>query len=95
MLGGTGARITLSTEQFISVWFGRVLATKPTAIKSSKNARTLIAEREHALKGVLARLKNPRALDLWRGASGRYRLDYRWNRPVIRILADMHNASEA
>ena len=95
MLRETGARITLPTELFINVWLDRALSSKPSGINSSKNARILIIERERTLKRGLARLDNPRALDLWRGASGRYRLDYRWNRPVTQILADIHNALES
>jgi hypothetical protein len=92
MVHRTGARVTLPTERFINVWLDRALAPNSLAISSSKSARNLIVERERALKRGLARLDNPRALDLWGGASGRYRLDYRWNRPVTRILADMYNA---
>jgi hypothetical protein len=56
-------------------------------------ARDLILERERTLKRSLARLGNPRALELWQGASGAYRLDFRW-RNAEQILNDLLNGLE-
>jgi hypothetical protein len=91
----TGARLATTTEAFIGTWLDKVITKNPGALSASKTARDLIVRREHGLKGpLLARLENARALDLWGGASSSGRLDYRWNRPVKSMLADMRNALE-
>lgn len=89
LIHGTGARISLQTESFVNVWLDKVIGKDAAALEHSKSARTTITERERLLKGGLARLTNARALDLWGGASSIARLDYRWNRPVKRILSDI------
>lgn len=88
----TGARIGLATPAFVNEWLRLAIRKDPETLSKSSDARTLIERRERALKGQLARLDNPRALDLWGGASSSGRLDYRWSRPVKAMLADMHNA---
>lgn len=50
--------------------------------------RTLISARERRLKGPLARLHNPRALERWSGESGLGRLTYRWDQ-VKTIVGDV------
>ena len=92
LVHATGARIGLATPAFINAWLGQAISKNPGALSGSKGVRQLIAQREHVLKGSLARLENARALDLWGGASSSGRLDYRWNRPVKAMLADMRNA---
>ncbi len=94
LVRATGARLAMTTEAFISTWLDKAIAQNPSVLAKSNAARELIARREHVLKGPLARLENARALDLWGGASSSGRLDYRWNRPVKVMLADIRNASE-
>ena len=53
----------------------------------------LITAREQRLKGPLARLHNPRALERWSGESGVGRLTYRWGN-AQRILVDILNGLE-
>jgi Family of unknown function (DUF6361) len=88
----TGARMGLATPAFINTWLGQAIGKNPGALSASKAVRQLITQREHTLKGPLARLGNVHALDLWGGASSSGRLDYRWNRPVKAMLADLRSA---
>lgn len=89
LVHGTGARIPRPTERFATIWMDKAIGKDARELQRSKQARTLIVERERMLKGGLARLTNARALDLWGGASSSGRLSYRWNRPVKAILADI------
>jgi hypothetical protein len=71
-------RVTWLTQQFINSWL--VLALNdPAAVADSRPARELIRQRERRLKGKLSRLDNTRSLELWNGAAGTGRLDYRWS----------------
>ena len=92
LVHATGARIGLATPAFINEWLGQAICKEPGTLPGSKIVRQLIEHRERVLKGQLARLDNLRALDLWGGASSSGRLDYRWNRPVKAMLADMRSA---
>jgi hypothetical protein len=47
-------------------------------LSAHAGARQLIKDREYTLKKSLARLENPRALELWNGAAGAGQLDFRW-----------------
>ena len=66
-----------STRDFSERWMSAVLAGPKAAIDAPAT-RTLIASRERQMKGQLARLHNPRALERWNGRSGVYPLTYRW-----------------
>ncbi len=66
-----------STRDFAERWMSAVLANPIGAI-DDPGARSLIASRERQMKGQLARLYNPRALERWNGRSGVYHLTYRW-----------------
>jgi hypothetical protein len=92
LVRATGARIGLATPAFINTWLGQAIGKNPGALSASEAVRQLITQREHTLKGPLARLGNVHALDLWGGASSSGRLDYRWNRPVKAMLADLRSA---
>ncbi len=72
-------RITFWTKRFITDWLTLATQLPPGAhLADQAAARDLIANRERQLKHALARLDNPRALELWTGAAGVFRLDYRW-----------------
>jgi hypothetical protein len=77
------------TRQFAERWIGRVLQAPASALDDPV-ARTLIADRERVMKGQLARLHNPRALERWSGRSGVYELSYRWaeGRTLFEDIAD-------
>lgn len=62
---------------FITNWLQLALSD-PENLTENNRARHLILQRERQLKRSLARLDNPRALELWTGASGIGRLNYRW-----------------
>jgi hypothetical protein len=77
------------TKQFVNDWLRLVVPDQAAAIVDSPAARQLIRQREFHLKGKLARLSNPRALEMWGGAAGTGRLDYRWQ-VAQTILGDIH-----
>ncbi len=86
---GINPRIPLPTRAFIDAWFALALAGDPRRLRRDERTRRLIADREQAIKGRLARLQNPEALRAWRGASGASQLDYRWNASVSRVVTDI------
>jgi hypothetical protein len=65
------------TRDFSERWMGRALENPATALDDNV-MRSLVAAREREMKGQLARLHNPRALERWSGRSGVYQLTYRW-----------------
>jgi hypothetical protein len=72
-------RIPPSTRLFVNTWLDMVLpAGAAKNIIASERARALILDRERLLKRSQARLENQRALELWNGAAGTGRIDYRW-----------------
>lgn len=79
ILDAAGASVSPRTRGFVDAWVNLVLAARPVAaMLFSASARELIRERERTLKRGLARIGNPRALELWTGAAGTRQLDYRW-----------------
>jgi hypothetical protein len=71
--------IPFSTRRFIDSWLEIVLqSAQAHEIAGSQEARKLISEREWLLKRKRARLHNKRALEMWSGAAGTARLNYRW-----------------
>jgi hypothetical protein len=80
-------RLPLRTRYFFDRWAELALHQRD-GLADNQTARQLIRERERALKGGLARLHNPRALENWGGASSVGRLDYRWTN-VSRLLLDI------
>lgn len=87
-----GARPTGRTLLFINKWIQMILSPARTRmIAEDELARKLIHEREHLLKGNLARLDNPEALARWsRDPRTRMagQLRYRW-RPAETIISDI------
>jgi hypothetical protein len=82
-------RISARAKQFIELWTAIVrAATSLTAVNENDAARELISQREHQIKGSLARTRNERARDLWSGAAGSEQLDLRW-RTSRRIITDI------
>ncbi len=79
MLNDHDVRVTRRTSEFVSEWIRHVQASaQPWKLADNKEVRCLIQEREHSLKRGLARLENPRALELWNEEAGTGRLDFRW-----------------
>ena len=87
----TGANVSTMTRRFCDEWIDQALGPGNARLASSEKAEQLIRSREMQLKGAQARVRGGRPLELWSGASGTRRLNYRW--PIAsRILADMHTA---
>jgi len=78
------------TVDFVNNWLRLVFeGNSPDSIANDRQAQQLIRDRERFLKGARAKLENPKALAAWGGASGNYRLNFRWNN-AKRIIADIH-----
>jgi hypothetical protein len=87
-------RIPERTKSFINSWL--ILALQEKGLRGlldSSSVQNLIENRERFLKKNQARLFNSRALELWSGAAGTARLDYRWG-TVRTFLTDIHQASK-
>lgn len=91
ILFSAGANVTNTTRVFTDTWLDISLSPGRTKnVADDEQARHLIHDRERLLKRGLARLDNPRARELWSGAAGTGRLDFRWG--VARnIIADIIN----
>jgi hypothetical protein len=80
------------TKSFVDTWFDLALnKDEPEQLLDHRQTEHFIRDRERFLKRGQARLQNQRALELWGGASGTGRLDYRWN-TVQTLLADIRKA---
>jgi len=84
-----GARVTPATRTFIDHWLNGALNGQTAGLRDSKPIRSVITLREKQLKGKLARLDNPAALKLWRGASGVNRISYRWDPQIRQVTTDI------
>src|SRR5438034_11730841 len=71
-------RISSPTHEFINKWWDLALAGNASDLRDDRFARSLIRDRERRLKKNRARIDNPRAQELWTGASGTAQLDFRW-----------------
>lgn len=85
------ANVSGSTRSFVNQWLDLAPWTRDDGGADLEIARVLISTREKQLKGPRARLHNPRALELWGGATGALRMDYRW-RTGQSYLRDIHQA---
>jgi hypothetical protein len=74
-----GARVADRSRNFIDHWLDLALGPGSAAgVAKLPDARQLISQREHELKGARARLQNRQALLLWGGDAGSKQIDYRW-----------------
>jgi len=75
-----GAKVPVRTCHFADRWISLVLEGRDVAtLATDEMARSLLYDREVALKRNRARLENQRALELWSGAAGASQLNYRWS----------------
>jgi hypothetical protein len=82
-------RIPTLTKQFIIRWLSLVLKNgNASKIADSLEAKQVIGDRERQIKRALSRLDNARALELWSGHAGDFRLDYRWGKAQV-LLNDI------
>jgi hypothetical protein len=76
---GGGGQPSTRARDFMDTWFDLALAPSAAArIARVADARRLVAQREHQLKGSRARLLNRQALLLWQGDAGSRQIDFRW-----------------
>lgn len=81
-------RVPTPSRRFVLSW-ARLALAAPNAIVSSPEAERLVVEREFRLKGKLARLSEPRALENWKGEPFSLgRMKFRWPN-ARRILDDL------
>jgi hypothetical protein len=71
------------TRHFIDFWVTQVVRD-PHGLTDDHTAAERIREREQQLKGRLSRFSNQHQLEIWNGAAGTGRLDFRW--PTARTL---------
>lgn len=73
------ARIPWPTQRFVDSWLDLLLREGwHPDLAGHGPAREMVAAREALLKGGRSRLESRRQLDMWSGAAGVGRLDYRW-----------------
>jgi len=85
-------RIPRPTKIFIDTWFDFVFKIDDLQkLLDNHQTESFIRDRERFLKKGQARLFNQRALELWGGAAGTNRLDYRWS-TVQTIVTDIQKA---
>ena len=88
-----GARPLSPQRSFVEAWSYQVRATGAD-VADDPSARSLIRDREIALKAGRSRFTNASRLQDWRGDTGVGRMDFRWFR-VRQLLADLHTGLEA
>ena len=91
VVSSANARVPARTRAFVDDWCDLVLAPGGAArIASNTGARALIRNCEHATKGPLARLSNPRRLEMWNRPDRVYPYSYGWGstRQLLLDIAD-------
>lgn len=88
-----GARVPLGARAFVDAWLDLIVGSEDVvrnaeAVAGNRRAWQLISDRERAIKGGRARLHSASALQLWSGAAGTARLNYRWT-VVQQIVRDI------
>lgn len=71
-------RIPPRTQRFIDWWLQQATTREPEELVDDPAVRERLRRREFENKGKLARLRNPRALERWTGASATGQLTFRW-----------------
>ena len=84
---GAVRRVHPLAHRFIEEWCD-LLSRDGFDLDGHAGAAALVAARERQLKGPLARIGNPRALDKWTGASGDRQYEFRW-RSARRVVEDI------
>lgn len=90
---GVNPRLRARTRDFVDRWYVLASSSDNTPIWDSQEARRLIRDREHTLKGGRARLTYAEARDRRRGYPTSARLEFRWTQ-VRRITSDILSALE-
>lgn len=82
-----GGRPTVNTRLFLDAWLTQVLETSGNVTEADV-ARTLVRNREMALKQGRSRFRNTAARNQWQGGSGTAPMVYRWPQ-ALRLLRDL------
>lgn len=93
LVAARGNPASALTRSFVSDWVGLARGKPGSELAKDDEARELILKREHQHKRGQARLSNDRLMRQWGGASGSWRLTFRW-RVVARLLNDMADGRE-
>ena len=93
LVAARGNSASALTRSFVSDWVGLARGKPGAGLADDADARELIWRREHQHKRGQARLSNDRLMRQWGGASGSWRLTFRW-RVVARLLNDMADGRE-
>ena len=88
LVAARGNPASALTRSFVTEWVGLARVKRGTGLAGDADARELIRRREYQHKRGQARLSNDRLMRQWGGASGSWRLTFRW-RVVARLLNDM------
>lgn len=87
-------KVPAPTRRFVMAW-AEIALDRPEAIPDDAAAALLVTERERRLKGKLARLSEPRALENWNGdAFSVGQMTFRWAnaRQILDDLADFEES---
>lgn len=84
---GAVRRVHPFAHRFVEDWCD-LLTRDGFDIGSNERAAVVVTDRERQIKGPLARIGNPRALDKWKGASGDRQYEFRW-RSARRVIDDI------
>jgi hypothetical protein len=87
-----GKTVAGPTQTFLNTWVQEIERHGVEACRTPAT-RTLVKDREIALKRGRARLVNADALTSWTGASGLVRLDYRWF-VAARLVRDIQSPKD-
>ncbi|QYG93252.1 hypothetical protein HC251_13000 [Iamia sp. SCSIO 61187] len=88
------SRVPTPTRRFVLAWADLALHD-PSVVSDSPEAALLVTEREHRLKGKLARLTEARALENWNGEPfSPGQMTFRWGN-ARRILDDLAHHEDA
>jgi hypothetical protein len=86
LVRGAG-QIPIRTQRFVDRWLDVLLSAQdPSTLSHHPPARSLVREREIWLKRGRSRFQSRRHLEMWSGAAGLGRLDYRW--PIARDITN-------
>ena len=91
---GVNPRLKPPAREFVDRWHSIAVTRYDSSLASDDEARILIRNREHALKGMRSRLTYADARAARRGYPTSGRLDFRWTQ-VKRITADILASQES
>ena len=82
-----------SARRFVERWLELIAGVRPQHVADDAELRTLVADRERAMKKTQSRLANPELLRAWSGESGTRPMVFRWPQ-VRRMVIDIHDGTD-